>query len=148
MFGEEGSKVMEKVQFMHFRCMNGNKEIMAKGGMTFCYYPIPNSNDAVIAASVCSPKDNFSKKIGCRCSGGRASKRFSDFYNDAEWRKNYIYRHELMDGIHGIFVEKLTMLGFSEIAQDFSSKVWAIIDSQNPEKIKELRSVAKSKHTA
>lgn len=59
-------------KFVHFRHLQPNEKPSPKGGVTVCY--LPHSGGTVLAASVCSPKDNFNKKIGRTISMGRAQK--------------------------------------------------------------------------
>lgn len=59
-------------KFVHFRHFQQNERPSPKGGVTVCY--LPDSEGTVLAASVCSPKDNFNKSIGRKISMGRAQK--------------------------------------------------------------------------
>lgn len=127
----EDRKIMEKIQFMHFRCLDGT-EIYPKGGMTFCYYPIPDENRAIVCGSICSPKENFKRKIGCNVSLGRAKKHV----------KSGISGGNILIGIN---VPKMSMLEFRDLAAECAEVEWRDIDSDNEEKVETIGHVSKSR---
>jgi hypothetical protein len=123
------TKVMERVQFMHFRCWKDgspeDSEMLSKGGMTVCYYPIKDSDLAIMTASVCSPKDNFNKKRGRigshgRCQGFLIKKYVGQTEKDIEDQDM---------NVHGFFVKKLDMRSFSDISRDFADSVWSYLSN-------------------
>lgn len=55
-------KPMQKNQYYHFRLHDENGNVVSKGGVTVCILVSPEGYKTGVA--LCSPEDNFCKKIG------------------------------------------------------------------------------------
>lgn len=64
-------RTLDRKEFVHYRFINQDGTPHSHGGVTVCYLPGPEG--ARIGVAVCSPRENFNRRLGCRISEGRAA---------------------------------------------------------------------------
>lgn len=91
---------MQGTKFIHFRVMEdgeygGSNTPSARGGVTICYNPELRR----IGIAVCSPEDNYCKKIGREISEGRMCNKHPEYSIDASDLEFKSYK-DLVDSMY------------------------------------------------
>lgn len=63
-------RLMDRKEFLHLRFTDTSGQPLPHGGVTVCY--LPSEGKAKIGIAMCSPEQNFNRKIGRLISEGRA----------------------------------------------------------------------------